>query len=195
MEHHVVYSDLSEEARQAWETVSGLPLTTYEQQRHAWDVLRAELACLSTDPEAGLHVLANEQHAAAATLYVSAAELAALRVMVAWLKANDRAGRIRDLPIYPDVAEAILSQLGQGPWHGVWHPEYLNQVKEGGSLLIHLRTDGIVLARLLEATLNRAEQLCAGWPIAARDQLLRLLCDVSCWLRAMLMAHDEETRA
>lgn len=195
MEHQVVYSELSEEARQAWETVSGLPMTTPEQHRHAWAVLRSELTCLADDPQPGLYVITNEQEAVAGTLYVSGPELAALRVMVAWLKANDRAGLMRDLPVYPDLAEEILCQLGEAPWIGVWHPSYLNKLETGGTLLLHPRTEGVVLARLLEAVLMRADKLCPGWSPSDRDRLLRLLCDVCCWLRAMLIAYDQEATA
>ncbi|HEX6287565.1 MAG TPA: hypothetical protein VFZ66_00165 [Herpetosiphonaceae bacterium] len=192
MEHHVAYSELSEEARLAWETLSGLPLTTLDQQLHAWDVLRAELDCLADDPQPGLHVLPYEHLANTCELYLSGAELAALRVMIAWLKANDRAGRMRDLPFYPDVAEAIVSQLGDLPWPGVWHPDYLEQVESGGMLWLQPRTHAMVLIQLLEVTLQDADLLCPGWPPAARARLLQLLSDVWCWLHAMVIAYEHE---
>jgi hypothetical protein len=192
MEHHVAYSELSEEARLAWETLSGLPLTTLDQQRHAWDVLRAELECLADDPQPGLHVLSYEPHASSYELYLSGPELAALRVMIAWLKANDRAGRMRDLPVYPDVAEAIVSQLGDMPWSGVWQPNYLSQLESGGVLWLHPRTHASILIQLLDATLQHAELLCPGWPQPARTRLIQLLRDVWCWLHAMMIAYDHE---
>jgi len=194
MEHHVAYSELSEEARLAWETLSGLPLTTRDQHRHAWDVLRAEIECLANDPRPGLHVLNYDHHASAYELYLSGPELAALRVMIAWLKANDRAGRMRDLPVYPDVAEAIVSQLGDMPWPGVWQPTYLNAIGTGGTLWLQPRTHASVLIQLLDVTLQHADLLCPGWPSPSRDQLIQLLRDVWCWLHAMLIAYDHEAQ-
>lgn len=192
MEHQVAYSELSAEARLAWETLNGLPLTTLDQHRHAWDVLRAELECLADDPRPGLHVLTYEHDTSSHELYLSGPELAALRVMIAWLKANDRAGRMRDLPVYPDVAEAIVSQLGDMPWPGVWQPTYLTQVETGGILWLQPRTHAPVLIQLLDVTLHHADRLCPGWPNVARAQLLQLLDDVRCWLHAMMIAYDHE---
>ncbi|HEY0734772.1 MAG TPA: hypothetical protein VGD69_07675 [Herpetosiphonaceae bacterium] len=192
MEHQVTYSELSDEARLAWETLSGLPLTTLDQQRHAWEVLRAELECLADDPQPGLHVLSYEDPTNSYELYLSSQELAALRVMIAWLKANDRAGLMRDLPIYPDVAEAIVSQLGDMPWPGVWEPTYLSDVENGGVLWLHPRTHATILVQLLDATLENADLLCPGWPQAARQRLTQLLHDVRCWLHAMMIAYDHE---
>ena len=192
MEHQVTYSELSDEARLAWETLSGLPLTTLDQQRHAWEVLRAELECLADDPQPGLHVLSYEEPANSYELYLSSQELAAVRVMIAWLKANDRSGRMRDLPIYPDVAEAIVSQLGDMPWPGVWEPTYLSDVENGGVLWLHPRTHATILVQLLDATLENAALLCPGWPQPARQRLTQLLHDVRCWLHSMMIAYDHE---
>jgi hypothetical protein len=191
MEHHVAYSTLSKEARLAWETLSGLPLTTRDQHRHAWDVLRAEIESLADDPQPGLHIL-NYHHPSDYELYLSGPELAALRVMIAWFKANDRAGRMRDLPVYPDVAEAIVSQLGDMPWPGVWQPTYLAETAIGGTLWIQPRTHAPVLIQLLDVALQHADILCPGWPSPARARLLQLLRDVSCWLHAMIIAYDHE---
>lgn len=195
MEHRIAYSELSEEGRQAWETISGLPMTTAEQHRHAWRVLRSELTWLDDDPRAGLYVFANVHNAVGCDLYVSGPELAALRVMIAWLKANDRAGRMRDLPIYPDLAEVIVGQLGEMPWPGVWEAGYLHQLDIGGTLSLHPRTQALVLAQTLELTLRHAAHLCPGWPAAEREYLLSLLADVARWLQSMLVAHDHETAA
>lgn len=195
MEHQVAYSELSDQARLAWETLSGLPLTTLEQQFHAWEVLRAEIEALADDPQPGLHVLTYEQHPNAYELYLSPDELAAVRVMIAWLKANDRAGRMRDLPIYPDVAEAIVSQLGDMPWPGVWQPDYLSAVENGGVLWLHPRTHAPILLQLLDATLEQPDLICPGWPESARSRLVQLLRDVWCWLHAMIIAYDHEVAA
>lgn len=195
MEQRIAYSELSEEARRAWETVSGLPLTTPEQHRHAWAVLRRHLAGLAVDPQPGLYVFANAPRAIGCDLYVSGPELAALRVMVAWLKASDRAGLMRDLPLYPDLAEALISQLGAMPWPGVWRPEYLNHVERGGTLVLQPRSQASVLAETLEIALRRVDLLCPGWPASVRERLVTLLNDVACWLQAMLVAHDHETAA
>lgn len=195
MEHQVAYSQLSETARRAWETVNGLPLTTYEQQRHAWDVLRSEMTCLADDPRPSLHVLPNHPQATTMELYVSGAELAALRVMIAWLKAADRAGTMRDLPMYPDLAEAIVSQVGPMPWPGVWHPGYLSALESGETLTLHPQFHVPVLTCLLEAALAHATHLCPGWPASERNRLIQLLYDVWCWLQAMQTAYDQETAA
>jgi hypothetical protein len=195
MEHYVAYSELSEEARLAWETLNGLPLTTLDQQRHAWDILRAELDCLANDPQPGLHVLTYQHPASMYELYLSGPELAALRVMIAWFKANDRAGRMRDLPVYPDVAEAIVSQLGDMPWTGVWEPTYLAELETGGVLWIHPRTHAPVLMQLLDVALGHTDLLCPAWPSHARTRLIQLLHDVWCWLHAMMIAYDHEVPA
>lgn len=192
MEYQIAYSELSQEARYAWETVSGLPLATPEQQRHAWDVLRSEFTCLAGDPQPGLHVITSGS-AAAGELYINGPELGALRVMVAWLKANDRAGRMRDLPIYPDLAEVIISQLGPMPWPGVWHPCYLSQLAYGGTLVLQPQSQAVALARLLDFTLEHGTSLCPGWSVLERVYLLSLLADLRCWLQALLAVHDHET--
>lgn len=189
MEHEILYSTLSDEGRRAWETISGLPLTTVEQQQHAWEILRAELGPLADDPQPSLHLLPADQ-AEPYDLFLSGAELAALRVMVAWVKANDRAGRLRDLPVYPDLAEALLAQLGPAPWPGVWEPAYLNSLATGGILWLYPHTQARALSQLLEATLVHAADVCPGWPHDARTQLVGLLCDVWYWLQAMLVVAD-----
>lgn len=195
MEHRIVYSDLSDEARRAWETISGLPLTTAEQHRHAWDILCSQVAGLADDPHPSLHVVTTDTAEDTCELYVSGPELAALRVMVAWLKGSDRAGRFRNLPIYPDLAEAIVSQLGPMPWSGVWQPQYLHEIKHGGTLLLRPRGQVEALMHLLEITVRYANHLCPGWPAADRAYLVQLLRDLHCWLSAMLTARDHETAA
>ncbi len=192
MEHRIDYRELSAEARQAWETISGLALTTREQHRHAWSVLRSALEGLADDPHPTLYVLSDVPAIETHELFVSGRELAALRVLVAWLKANDRAGRMRDLPVYPDLAEAIVSQLGEGPWPGVWRPSYLDSVVEGGKLALRPRSQAEALARLLEAALADGRQICPGWSTAQRERLLRELGDVLLWLRALLAARDND---
>lgn len=194
MEYQIAYSQLSPEARLAWETISGLPLATPEQQRHAWDVLRAEFTCLAADPQPGLHVTSDDLLAVACDLYISAPELAALRVMIAWLKANDRAGRIRDLPIYPDLGEEIISQLGPMPWPGVWQPGYLSALALGGTLALQPHSRALMLTQLLDFTLDRGVSLCPSWPISERIYLLSLLADVRCWLNSMLVAQENDAR-
>lgn len=193
MEYQLHYSQLSSEGRHAWETVSGLPLATREQQCHAWDVLRSELADLSDDPQFGLHVVPNAASAVSYELFVSGPELSALRVMIAWLKAHDRSGQMRDLPLYPDLGEAIIEQLGAMPWTGVWQPSYLSSIERGGVLVLQPQSQALVLAQLLDFTLQRGASLCPCWPIAERVYLLSLLADVACWLQSMLVAHDHET--
>lgn len=195
MEHNLAYRDLPEEARRAWETISGLPLTTTEQHRHAWDILCNHLAALAHDPQPNLHIVAADPAEDTCELYVSGPELAALRVMVAWLKGSDRAGRVRNLPIYPDVAEAIVSQLGAMPWPHVWQPQYLHEIKHGGTLILRPRGQVEALVHLLDVTLRYANHLCPGWPAAERAHLLQLLGDLHCWLYAMLIARDHETAA
>lgn len=192
MEHRIAYQKLSAEARQAWETISGLALTTREQHCHAWAVLRSSLEGLADDPHPTLYVLPDAPSLDTHELFVSGRELAALRVLVAWLKANDRAGRMRDLPVYPDLAEAIVSQLGEGPWPGVWRPSYLDAVAEGGKLSLRPRSQAAALARLLDAALAHGQQICPGWSTAERGRLLRELGDVLLWLRAMLVARDND---
>jgi len=192
MEHRIAYRELSTEARQAWETISGLALTTREQHRHAWAVLRSALQGLADDPHPTLYILPDAPAIDTHELFVSGRELAALRVLVAWLKANDRAGLMRDLPVYPDLAEAIVSQLGEGPWPGVWRPSYLDAVAEGGKLALRPRSQAEALARLLEAALAHGPKMCPGWSTAQRDRLLRELGDVLLWLRAMLAARDND---
>lgn len=191
MEYEIAYHELSQEARYAWETVSGLPLATREQQRHAWDVLRSEFTCLSGDPQPGLHVVSSET-VADRELYITGPELSALRVMVAWLKANDRAGRMRDLPIYPDLAEAIISQLGPTPWPEVWQPCYLSHIECGGTLVLQPQSQAVALARLLDFTLEHGTSICPGWSVVERVYLLSLLADVRCWLESLLAIHDHE---
>lgn len=192
MEHRIAYRELSTEARQAWETINGLALTTREQHRHAWSVLRSTLEGLAEDPHPTLYVLPDAPAVDTHELFVSGRELAALRVLVAWLKANDRAGRMRDLPVYPDLAEAIVSQLGQGPWPGVWRPSYLDAVADGGKLMLRPRSQAEALARLLDAALAYGHQICPGWSAAQRERLLHELGDVLLWLRAMLAARDND---
>ena len=193
MEHQIAYSELSDEARRAWETISGLPLTTSEQHRHAWDILCGQLSVIADDPQPSLHVITPDVPDDTCELYVTGAELAALRVMIAWLKGSDRAGRMRDLPIYPDLAEAIVSQLGPMPWPNVWQPSYLHESHLGGSLVLRPRGQVAALADLLTVTLEHADRFCLGWPEADRAHLLQLLRDIECWLGAMLTARDHET--
>jgi hypothetical protein len=195
MEHQIAYSALSDEARRAWETISGLPMTSTEQHCHAWEVLRAELPCLANDRAPGLHIFVDQQQATVRQLYLSGPELAALRVMVAWLKANDRSGRLRDLPVAPDLGETILAQLGEMPWNDVWESTYLYEVERGGTLWLNARTTGAVLALLLDATLSHARIVCPTWPLRDRQRLFRLLADVRCWLEAMLTVQDQESPA
>lgn len=195
MEHQIAYNDLSDEARRAWETISGLPLTTTEQHRHAWDILCGQLSAIADDPQPSLHVVTPAASDDTCELYVTGPELAALRVMIAWLKGSDRAGRMRNLPIYPDLAEAIVSQLGPMPWPNVWQPGYLHEFHLGGSLLLRPRGQVAALADLLTVTLEHADRLCPGWPDADRARLVQLLHDIECWLRAMLTARDHETAA
>jgi hypothetical protein len=187
MEYQVAYEDLSDAARAAWETVSGLPLTTDEQHRHAWEVLRAEIEGLAADPHAGLHVRRPEHHALV-EFYVSGPELAALRVMIAWFKASDRAGRMRDLPVYPDIGEAIIGQLGPMPWPDVWLPAYLDSLRFGGTFALPAPSHAQVLLQLLDLALKHATAICPSWPLADRVRLFHLLCDVRRWLQSMLIA-------
>jgi hypothetical protein len=191
MEYQIAYDELSLEARHAWETVNGLPFATHEQHRHAWDILCAEVAGLANDPRPGLHVVSNARPALNASLFVTGAELGALRVMVSWLKANDRAGRMRDLPIYPDLGEAIVSQLGQMPWPGVWQPGYLSQIEEGGTLWFQPVSQAEALEQLLSYTIERGATICPSWPVIERFYLLGLLADVACGLRALLSSDDQ----
>lgn len=189
MEHHIAYNTLSEDARCAWETISGLPLASSEQQRHAWDILCAEVGVLAHDPQPSVHMLMQTSQPAC-DLFVSGAELAALRVIVAWLKANDRAGRMRDLPVYPDLAEMIIAQLGEMPWPGVCEPAYLDQLAHGGTLWFASPMQAQSMMRLLEAALARPEGICPGWSVDARARLVATLCDVWYWLHTMLVAHE-----
>lgn len=195
MEHRIAYNELSEEGRRAWETISGLPLTTTEQHRHAWEILCSQLTAIADDPQPSLHVFTAKATTDTCELYVTGPELAALRVMVSWLKASDRAGRMRNLPIYPDLAEAIVSQLGAMPWPNVWQPSYLHETMAGGTLLLRPRGQVQALADLLAVTLRHANHLCPGWPAAERSYLVQLLHDIHCWLQAMLTARDHETAA
>lgn len=192
MEYQIQYRDLSEEARRAWETLSGLPLTTREQHRHAWSVLRASLRSLADDPHPSLHVIERDAVSDISELYVTGRELAALRVMIAWFKANDRAGRMRDLPVYPDLVEAIVSQLGESPWPSVWEPRYLDAVSMGGTLVLRPRAQAEALAQLLTVTLGCPDRICPSWPETERVRLLGTLADLGCWIQAMLAARDHE---
>ena len=51
----------------------------------------------------------------------------------------------------------------------------------------------LALVRLLEWTLDHGIELCPGWPIAARVDLLRRLADVAWWLQSMLVAQAHES--
>jgi hypothetical protein len=160
------------EAQHAWDTLATLPLATDEQRDHARAVLAGDPAALPDDSPR-------------CELFLTGPELAAVRVMTAWLKTGDRSGARRDLPIYPDVVESILSQIGPMPWPEVFDAGYLHQPLPGATLLVHPRTEAPALARLIDAALRDRRRLCPGWSAADRRQLVRLLRDVRQWLRAL----------
>jgi hypothetical protein len=162
----------SAEAQHAWDTLVALPLVTDEQRDHALHMLARDPAALPVDSPF-------------CELFLSGAELAALQLLIAWLKANDRAGRLRDLPVYPDVAESIISRLGPIAWPDLHDPACLRQGGGGGILLIHPRTEAPALLRLLDAALRLPLHPCAAWPPTDRRRLTELLQDIVCWLESM----------
>lgn len=159
-------------AQQAWHTLTALPLASAEQQAHAREVLQQLPTVLMNDVRR-------------CDLFLSADELAALRVMLAWLKAVRRAGRLPDLPFYPELGEAIISRLGAPPWPEVFEPASLRQRTGSAYLPLHPHTEAPVLRALISAALRPDVVLCPGWSPADRQRLKQLLRDVRCWLEAL----------
>ncbi len=165
------------EAQRAWDTLVALPLVTQEQRDHAREVLAGDHAAWAIDVPF-------------CELFLSGAELAALQILIAWLKANDRAGRMRDLPVYPDVAEAIVGRLGPIVWHELQDPACIRQPRGGGLLPIHPRTEAPALLRLIDAALRQPLHPGAAWPPADRRRLTALLQDIVCWLESLIAVHS-----
>jgi hypothetical protein len=181
MDHTITTDTLSEEGRRALETVSGLALVSQEQQDHAWRILLAELD-LRDQPQAAADDLCD--------LFVSGTELAALRVLIAWLRGSERAGLVAHLSAHLAVAEGIVGQLGEMPWPDVWQPSYLQEC-EGGTLWLDPHVEAPALLYLLQATLTQSQRICPGWPAAERAQVIGLLCDVWYWLHTMSIAIND----
>lgn len=182
MNRWITTGDLSTEARHALETVSGLPLVSQEQHDHAWSILLPEIDMLHVQ-EAAL------SPTDLCDLFVSGPELAALRVLIAWLKGSDRAGRVAHLSAHLAVAHAIVGQLGPMPWTDVWEPTYLRSC-EGGTLWLDPHVEAPALLYVLEVTLAQSQRICPGWPANERAELIGCLCDVWYWLHTMLIAID-----
>lgn len=164
-------------AQQAWHTLTALPLASAEQQDHAREVLQH----LPT-------VLVNDVRRC--DLFLSADELAALRVMLAWLIAARRAGRLADLPCYPELGEAIISRLGGMPWAEIFDPSSIRRRTGGAYLQLHPQTEAPILRRLISAALRPDVVLCPGWSPADRQRLKQLLRDIYCWLEALEAAME-----
>jgi hypothetical protein len=168
------------EAQRAWDTLVALPLATQEQRDHARDVLSRDPTALPVDTPF-------------CELFLSGAELAALRLLIVWLKANDRAGRLRDLPIYPDVAEAIVGRLGPIDWQALQEPACVRQPRGGGVLSLHPCTEAPALLQLINAALRRSLHPAVAWPPADRRRLMALLQDIACWLESLIVVHGTVT--